>query len=264
MNNQSFHWLLRVATILVLSCLIRVPAAYSQSSDSLSTVTVYPGDTDNSGAVNELDIIPLGLYWEVEGPARDSSSIDWKPQGVKPWDTLPACFADANGDGVVNELDIFPVALNWGKTHPVGRLAPTKGIGTPVVINRKQILRNLIELRRRLKVSGNLFAFPFLEPLIQGLGNSQESEISNPFPNPFNGAANIKLRLSVGSECRIDFYDLTGRRVKRLFRGYMGPGEHSVTWDGRDDRGHRAPSGLYFIRVDTGLKLLTRKVIVTK
>ena len=41
--------------------------------------------------------------------------------------------------------------------------------------------------------------------------------------------------------------DVTGRRVRALASGVRAGGAHTVTWDGRDDRGQPVPSGVYFV-----------------
>ena len=37
-------------------------------------------------------------------------------------------------------------------------------------------------------------------------------------------------------------------------------GVHTVAWDGRDERGQAAPSGIYFLRIDANDAVATRKV----
>jgi hypothetical protein len=80
-------------------------------------VLVWPGDTNNSGRVDQADILPLGLHWERTGPARQGASIMWAGQLATPWTPQAATFADANGDGIVNQTDVLPIGLNWNKTH---------------------------------------------------------------------------------------------------------------------------------------------------
>ena len=86
-------------------------------------VAVWPGDTNNDGVVNQADVLPIGLYWNSTGPARQNASMSWTAQYCQPWTPLAATYADATGDGVVNQADVLPIGLNWGKTHTVGSLA---------------------------------------------------------------------------------------------------------------------------------------------
>jgi hypothetical protein len=84
-----------------------------------SDVTVWPGDTNNDGVVDQADILPIGLYWGRSGPARPSASVSWLGQICPPWTPLAATYADANGDSTVNEADVLPIGINWGNTHAI-------------------------------------------------------------------------------------------------------------------------------------------------
>ena len=41
--------------------------------------------------------------------------------------------------------------------------------------------------------------------------------------------------------------DVTGRQVRQLLVGQKPTGSHRVVWNGQDDRGRPAESGVYFI-----------------
>ena len=88
---------------------------------------VWPGDTNNDGVVDVLDIIPIGLYWQKQTIVRESSSLMWLVQPARPAvsidelteEKIAMTFADADGDGVVSASDIVPIAQNWAKTHQI-------------------------------------------------------------------------------------------------------------------------------------------------
>ena len=80
-------------------------------------LAVYPGDTNNDGVVNQVDVLPLGLGWNLLGPRRVNAAMTWSAQTCLSWNPARATYADANGDGVVNESDLLPIGLNWGRTH---------------------------------------------------------------------------------------------------------------------------------------------------
>ncbi|MBN2093393.1 choice-of-anchor D domain-containing protein [candidate division KSB1 bacterium] len=82
-----------------------------------SGVLVWPGDTNNSGKVDQADVLPLGLHWERTGPPRQGASTLWTGQLATPWTIQAATYADANGDGKVNQADVLSIGLNWNKTH---------------------------------------------------------------------------------------------------------------------------------------------------
>ena len=81
-------------------------------------------------------------------------------------------------------------------------------------------------------------------------------------PNPFTAATRLRFALSAAQRVSIEVYDVTGRRVAVLADQDYTPGEHSVTWNGADNRGERLASGLYFITAETGGRTAVRKVIL--
>lgn len=89
----------------------------SKSIDLIPELLVWPGDTDNDGEVDQSDVLPIGIYWDHEGPARDSISSRWESKAALPWDTLKATYADADGSGRVNQDDVLSIGLNWGKSR---------------------------------------------------------------------------------------------------------------------------------------------------
>ncbi len=91
----------------------------SDTTSITPNLNVWPGDIDNSGIVNQNDLLPLGVYWGKTGLPRSNASVQWNFQSAIPWFPSGSTFADANGDGIVNQADVLPIGLNWGKTRPV-------------------------------------------------------------------------------------------------------------------------------------------------
>jgi VWFA-related protein len=95
------------------------PLAMNPMASSITVTTsalmVWPGDTDNNCRVDQVDILPLGLYWGKSGAARAVPTMAWNGQPCLPWTPELSTYADANGDGIVNQTDILAIGLNWGK-----------------------------------------------------------------------------------------------------------------------------------------------------
>jgi hypothetical protein len=64
-------------------------------------------------------------------------------------------------------------------------------------------------------------------------------------PNPFNPATTIVYQLGIARAVRIDVYGPSGNHVRSLWRGVAPAGVNTVQWDGLDDRGAPAASGVY-------------------
>lgn len=82
-------------------------------------VVLFPGDLNNDGTANHIDLLALGLAYGQEGPPREFFTPDWVPQEGPPWpQQLPLSgvnygFIDANGDGRIDSLDIELIPFNY-------------------------------------------------------------------------------------------------------------------------------------------------------
>ncbi len=69
------------------------------------------------------------------------------------------------------------------------------------------------------------------------------------FPNPFNPRTMLSYSLASPSRVQLAVFDVRGRRVRLLVDEAQSAGHYSASWDGRDDSGGPAGSGVYFCRV---------------
>ncbi len=84
------------------------------------------------------------------------------------------------------------------------------------------------------------------------------------YPNPFNPATTITFTLPSRAEVSLDIYDILGRKIRTLAGESMEAGEHTINWDGQDNSGHPAASGIYFYRLKTGNFIASRKMLLLK
>lgn len=68
-------------------------------------------------------------------------------------------------------------------------------------------------------------------------------------PNPTRGETILELYQPRPGDVSLNIYDAAGRLVRRLFKAQAAAGSHYLTWDGRNERGESAPSGVYLIRL---------------
>jgi len=68
-------------------------------------------------------------------------------------------------------------------------------------------------------------------------------------PNPFNPTTKIRFSLAAGAHVRLGIFDSRGAVVRELTTGPRAAGIHEVNWDGDDDRGRPAGSGVYYYRL---------------
>jgi hypothetical protein len=79
------------------------------------------------------------------------------------------------------------------------------------------------------------------------------------YPNPFNPSTTIPFSLPATSEVTMKAFDLTGHEVATLIDGRLEAGKHAVLFSARG-----LASGVYFIRLQSGVRRSMLKVVLTK
>jgi hypothetical protein len=94
-------------------------SAYAETQVSVpgGNVSIWPGDLDNDGEADVYDVLAVGAYWNLSGPARQIASTEWSAQPCQAWVPQAAVFADADGNGLVDEDDFQVLVQNYGKTR---------------------------------------------------------------------------------------------------------------------------------------------------
>jgi len=85
---------------------------------------MYPGDINNNGIVNEVDVLNLGTVIGFTGPQRVDASINFNAQEINPFTDnmatgLNQAYADCDGNGIIEEDDLIAIEDNFGLTHGV-------------------------------------------------------------------------------------------------------------------------------------------------
>jgi hypothetical protein len=91
---------------------------------------VWPGDLDNNNAVNQYDLLYLGLAYGAQGGLRSGANLDWSGQSSANWPLNTELRhvnyknIDGNGDGVLNANDTLAILQNWGRVIDVSQDNP--------------------------------------------------------------------------------------------------------------------------------------------
>lgn len=90
------------------------------------------------------------------------------------------------------------------------------------------------------------------------------------YPNPFNPETWIPYELNKASDVEIRIYNINGQIVRRLSLGQQPPGSYiakdkAVYWDGANETGEKASSGVYFYQLRAGeTSSLVKKLVIIK
>jgi len=84
--------------------------------------SVWPGDANQDGIVNVLDVLQIGIGYNEKGISRTNASSNWEAQYTEDWqkwfaNSVNYKHADCNGDGIINIGDTSAIKLNYSKTH---------------------------------------------------------------------------------------------------------------------------------------------------
>jgi hypothetical protein len=79
-------------------------------------------------------------------------------------------------------------------------------------------------------------------------------------PNPANPQARVWLTLAEPAMAVVDVFDVAGRRIRRLAAGPLPEGRTGLDWDGTNEAGRPAASGMYLIRATAGDNTMTARV----
>lgn len=89
----------------------------------------------------------------------------------------------------------------------------------------------------------------------------REVSLSPPWPNPMQASSVVEFSVPTEMPARLTLCDVQGRRIAGLHDGLAAAGRHSVplaaAWKER-----RLAAGVYFLRLETRMRTLTRKVVV--
>jgi hypothetical protein len=79
------------------------------------------------------------------------------------------------------------------------------------------------------------------------------------YPNPFNPSTRIKFMLPERSMVKLYIYNVTGEKVATLVNGVLGSGEYEYEFNAS-----QYASGVYFCKLITPVRAITKKMVFTK
>ena len=79
------------------------------------------------------------------------------------------------------------------------------------------------------------------------------------YPNPFNPTTTIEFSIPQTEFVTIKVYNVVGNEITTLINDELSTGNHSIKWDGSQE-----PSGVYFVQIEGGSFVQTKKMVLLK
>ncbi len=101
---------------------------------------------------------------------------------------------------------------------------------------------------------------------IDAIQTAEPAEIGLAFayPNPFTQTVRFDYSVNVPGRLEVTIYNPVGETVRRLIDAHMAVGRHTLFWNGEDDLGRRAGSGVYYIGAHINGTSLQEKVLLLR
>lgn len=132
-----------------------------------------------------------------------------------------------------------------------------------------EIIVDIEKIKRRYVVCGEIGLYEFdreqRERLASGAQEGEALTMSYKlffgpvYPNPAKGLIKIKYGLDKPTRLKISVYDVSGRLRARIKDKIEVAGVYETLWDSKT-----LPQGIYFIRFETKVKQMTKKVILVR
>lgn len=84
------------------------------------------------------------------------------------------------------------------------------------------------------------------------------------YPNPFNSHTTILFSIQKDNFIIVTIYNLLGQPIRQLLHKNLTMGTHSITWNGKDEKGFDVSNGIYFVRIAGEYFSVNQKSVVVK
>ena len=206
-------------------------------------------DVNQDGQVNVIDLI------QVAQSLGEDPSLN--PQ------------VDVNSDGTINILDLITVAQYLGES--------TDSSAAPALLakDNKELTPAMIQAwinQAQLENDGSIAfrqGIANLQKLLETVTVPKKTMLLANYPNPFNPETWIPYQLAKPAAVNLTIYAANGSVVRTLALGHQAAGIYqgrgrAAYWDGKNEIGESAASGIYFYTFTADDFTATRKMLLMK
>jgi hypothetical protein len=84
------------------------------------------------------------------------------------------------------------------------------------------------------------------------------------YPNPFNPTTTIRYTLSKNTNVQLIIFNSLGQKVRTAVSSFQTVGPQKYVWDGTNNLGNKVASGIYFYKLITPNRVLSKKMVLIK
>ncbi len=227
-------------------------------------------DNNNYEELKKVDLICAdGLYLDAGYPQGQQAAPEQGRDNLDFW-AHDADYRDGHRGNSGDATDLFDgvrfrqLDLN---SNPSTINAPGAATGGPI-INIKSDGQRLsldIVLPGLASASNELVLLVVATAIEEEFSTEQQPEdfaLLPNYPNPFGPQTTIPYQLAEACPVRVEIFNSLGQRIRTLVDTYQSAGRQEIRWDGRDEEGYMAATGVYLCRLEAeGLFGQTRQML---
>ncbi len=145
---------------------------------------------------------------------------------------------------------LIMLLMRTGNVAQAQQLFEIYKVDYPAASSMQELLQGMFnhiahDLANAVPLSGGL-SRPSLDHRRAQTEIPAEFSLAQNFPNPFNPATAIRFALPRQGKVVLQIFNTRGEQVRTLLSEIKPAGEHTVLWNGKNNRGDVAASGIYF------------------
>ncbi|HPN34574.1 MAG TPA: M6 family metalloprotease domain-containing protein [bacterium] len=224
----------------------------------------YDSDLPDAGLAVWHIIEDAAVYGSLGAPAGVSAG-DWATIGATDWGRRAIrMIRPVYGPPFNNALALWDGAdpatgYDLLSTDPDASHATLKWAdGSPSGFNIKEISASGQEMSALIEVADAV------TDVEQEYELPHQYKLAQNFPNPFNSTTTIRYTIAGPTYVQLQIFNAAGQLVRTLCDRPEQAGEKSVSWDGNNDHGAAAASGVYICRCKTDKWTQMIKMLLVK
>ncbi len=266
-----------------------IQRSYSNTGDDY--VFIRYGFVNESGA--ELTDFYSGIFvdWDVDNFGTNVGGVETGYQlvytrdlgdayyGFASMDGLSGARATTDGATATARTDSYTFITTFDETAPDSGDVRTWGgtsIGNIAAGDTAWVTWAMVAGDDLAQIQANAaaantraFELGWIEDITVGiedetLGLPTEFALDQNYPNPFNPTTTIEYALKTRVDVKLEIYNVLGQLVKTLVNENQAAGFKQAIWDGTNNFGQKAASGLYVYRIEAGDFVKSKKMIFLK